>query len=114
MLCGRGHADWGESILSSGSEEGSRKTHVQKASSRSRVRKEEEIRAARGFSKQGVTAVMCISCSFTCMTENRVNVANMGTGRTGAVMEVYVSQDGGWGQGVDSCGGNEGWISQMF
>lgn len=58
--------------------------------------------------------MMCISYSFTCMTESGVSVANMGTGRTGAVTEVYMSQDGGLGLGVDSCGGNEGWISQMF
>lgn len=43
-----------------------------------------------------------------------MSVANMGTGRTGAVPEVSMSQDGGLGQGVDSCGGNEGWISQML
>lgn len=48
------------------------------------------------------------------MMESGVSVTNMGTGRTGAVTEVYMSQDGGLGLGVDSCGGNEGWISQMF
>lgn len=40
--------------------------------------------------------------------------ASIGTGRAGAVTEVYMSEDGGLDQGVDSWGGSKGWISQMF
>lgn len=38
----------------------------------------------------------------------------METGTTEAFTEVSMSEDSGLDQGVDSCGGNEGWISQVF
>lgn len=41
VLLGLVHQDWGESILSGGNEEGSIKTQVQKASSRSRMARAE-------------------------------------------------------------------------
>ena len=31
-----------------------------------------------------------------------------------AVTEVHMSEDSGLDQGVDSCGGDKGWVSQMF